>query len=200
MIPEIGHLALILALVVRRTVVHPMRELVEGTRHVARGDLAHRLPVHSPDEVGELARSFNQMTVALAKTRAELNGIVATLEERVEARTQELRETQAQLIQNEKLASLGKLSASIAHEINNPLSGILTYAKLISRRFRANNQPSPEEVMTALKQLSLVERETQRCSSIVRNLLDFSRQREPKFQETVFYIRDLIARLEEGRT
>ncbi len=185
-------LALLLALVVRRAVVRPIRELVEGTRHVAAGDLAHRLPIHSSDEVGELAGSFNQMTEALARTRAELNGLVDTLEQRVHERTRELRETQAQLVQNEKLASLGKLSASIAHEINNPLSGILTYAKLISRRLRANNQPGPEEVMTALKQLALVERETQRCSSIVRNLLDFSRQREPAFQDV-----DIRAVLEE---
>ncbi|MBI3085333.1 MAG: hypothetical protein HYY88_06355 [candidate division NC10 bacterium] len=131
--------------------------------------------------MGALAASFNRMTEALGKAQAELDALVATLEQRVEERTGELREAQAQLIQTEKLASLGKLSASIAHEINNPLSGILTYAKLLSRKFRMG-PPDAEGVQAALQQLALVERETQRCCSIVRNLLDFARQREPSFQ------------------
>jgi len=174
-------LAMILAWIVRRGVVRPVRELVEGTRRVAQGDLTHRIPVRTADEVGALAVSFNRMTEALDKAQAELGILVATLEQRVEERTGELREAQAQLIQTEKLASLGKLSASIAHEINNPLSGILTYAKLLSRKLRAG-APDAEGVQAALQQLALVERETQRCCSIVRNLLDFARQREPSFQ------------------
>jgi two-component system NtrC family sensor kinase len=121
------------------------------------------------------------MTEALGKAHAELDALVATLEQRVEERTRELQEAQAQLVQTEKLASLGKLSASIAHEINNPLSGILTYAKLLSRKLRTG-PPDAEGVQAAVRQLTLVERETQRCVSIVRNLLDFARQREPSFQ------------------
>ena len=175
-------LAAVLAVLVRRGVLRPVRELVEGTRKVAQGDMGFRIPVRSHDEVGELAASFNRMTEALEITQAELKGLVDTLELRVEDRTRELRETQAQLIQTEKLVSLGRLSASIAHEINNPLSGILTYTKLISRKLRAR-APNPEEVLTVLQQLALVERETQRCTTIVRNLLDFARQREPSFQE-----------------
>lgn len=173
--------ALILAGVVRRGVVRPVRELVEGTRRVAQGDLSHRIPVRTVDEIGVLAVSFNRMTEALGKAHAELDALVATLERRVEERTRELREAQAQLVQTEKLASLGKLSASIAHEINNPLSGILTYAKLLSRKLRTG-VPDLEGVHSALQQLALVERETQRCVTIVRNLLDFARQREPSFQ------------------
>jgi two-component system NtrC family sensor kinase len=174
-------LAVILAVIVRRGVVRPVRELVEGTRRVAQGDLSHRIPVRTIDEVGVLAASFNRMTEALGKAQTELDALVATLEHRVEERTRELRETQAQLIQTEKLASLGKLSASIAHEINNPLSGILTYAKLLSRKLRMG-VPDVEGIQAALQQLALVERETQRCVTIVRNLLDFARQREPSFQ------------------
>lgn len=173
--------ALILAGVVRRGVVRPVRELVEGTRRVAQGDLSHRIPVRTVDEVGVLAVSFNRMTEALGKAHAELDALVATLERRVEERTRELQEAQAQLVQTEKLASLGKLSASIAHEINNPLSGILTYAKLLSRKLRTG-VPDVEGVHGALQQLALVERETQRCVTIVRNLLDFARQRELSFQ------------------
>jgi two-component system NtrC family sensor kinase len=185
-------LALILAAIVRRSVVHPVRELAEGTRRVAQGDLSHRIPVRTVDEVGMLAVSFNRMTETLGKAQAELDALVATLEQRVEERTRELREAQAQLVQTEKLASLGKLSASIAHEINNPLSGILTYAKLISRKLRMG-VPDVEGIQAALQQLGLVERETQRCVTIVRNLLDFARQRAPSFQAV-----DISAVLDEA--
>lgn len=174
-------LAMILAAIVRRGVVRPVRELVEGTRRVAQGELSHRIPVRTADEVGVLAASFNRMTEALGKAQAELDALVATLEQRVEERTRELQEAQAQLVQTERLASLGKLSASIAHEINNPLSGILTYAKLLSRKLRMG-PPDAEGLHAALHQLGLVERETQRCVGIVRNLLDFARQREPALQ------------------
>jgi len=178
---SVAALAIMLSLIVRRGVVRPVRALVEGTRRVGEGDLSYRLPIESRDEVGLLASSFNQMTGSLQKTQRELDALVQTLEQRVEERTRELREAQAQLIQTEKLASLGKLSASIAHEINNPLSGILTYAKLLSRKLRTG-RPDAEGIQTALQQLALIERETQRCSTIVRNLLDFARQHEPNFQ------------------
>ena len=185
-------LALLLTVFVRRGVLRPVRELVEGTRRVALGDLNYRIPLRSADEVGELAASFNRMTEALGKAQGELADLVGTLERRVEERTRELRDTQGRLIQTEKMASLGRLSASIADEISNPLSAILTYAKLISRKLRAG-QPGPDEVLTALQQLALVERETQRCTTIVRNLLDFARQRPPSFQEV-----DLRAVLDEA--
>jgi two-component system NtrC family sensor kinase len=175
-------LAVLLMMLVRRNVLRPVRDLVEGTRGVARGEFGRRIPVRSADEIGELAASFNQMEEALGTTRGELDALVATLEQRVEERTRELRAAQQQLIQTEKLASLGRLAASIAHEINNPLSGILTYAKLISRRLRTYPADS-DAILTILQQLALVERETLRCTAIVRNLLDFARQREPSFQE-----------------
>ena len=175
-------LAALLTIIVRRGVVRPVRALVEGTRRVGEGDLGHRLPAGSRDELGVLASSFNQMTGSLQKAQGELDALVQTLEQRVEERTRELQEAQALLVQTEKLVSLGKLSASIAHEINNPLSGILTYAKLLSRKLRTG-PPDAEGIQTALQQLALIERETQRCSSIVRNLLDFARQREPNFQK-----------------
>jgi len=185
-------LAVLLMVLVRRNVLRPVRDLVEATRDVARGEFGYRIPVRSADEIGELAVSFNQMEEALGATRAELDSLVATLEQRVEERTRELRETQQQLVQTEKLASLGRLSASVAHEINNPLAGILTYAKLIGRRLRAVS-PGSDDMLAILQQLALVERETQRCSVIVRNLLDFSKQREPSFKSV-----DLGTVLEEA--
>ena len=102
---------------------------------------------------------------------------------RVEERTAALREAQEQLVQTEKLASMGKLSASVAHEINNPLAGVLTYAKLLTRKLK-KGPPDAEGVEQALRNLALIERETERCSTIVKNLLDFARQREPALRET----------------
>jgi two-component system NtrC family sensor kinase len=90
------------------------------------------------------------------------------------------------------MASLGRLCASIAHEIDNPLAGILTYAKLIGRRLRAGPARS-DEIATAVQQLAAVEREAQRCTTIVRNLLDFAQQREPAFADV-----DVRAILEEA--
>jgi len=185
-------LAVLLMVLVRREVIRPVRDLVTGTRGIARGDLTWRTPVRSADEIGELALSFNQMTEGLARARGELRELVETLEQRVEERTRELREAQAQLVQTEKMASLGRLCASIAHEINNPLAGILTYAKLIGRRLRAGPARA-DEITTAVQQLVAVEREAQRCTAIVRNLLDFAQQREPAFAAV-----DVRALLEEA--
>jgi two-component system NtrC family sensor kinase len=110
--------------------------------------------------------------------------LIKTLEEKVEERTSELKSTQYQLLQSEKLASIGKLSATIAHEINNPLNGILTYAKLIERRLWSDAFTT-DEIPKLSAYLTVMVREIQRCSSIVRNLLDFARQRKPSLKTDV---------------
>lgn len=176
-------LVVLMAFLVRRQVVLPVADVLEGTRKVARGDLEHRIPVRSHDEIGQLAESFNAMTAALQLTSAELAQVVQSLEVRVEERTAALREAQEQLVRTEKLASMGKLSASVAHEINNPLAGVLTYAKLLTRKLR-KGPPDAEGVEVILRNLALIERETERCSTIVKNLLDFARQREPSLRDT----------------
>jgi two-component system NtrC family sensor kinase len=172
----------ILGVFLQRGVVRPVRDLVQGTERVSRGDLADEITVRTGDEIGSLAVSLNEMTMALQKGKVELDSLVETLEEKVEERTRALQDAQAQLVQSEKMASLGKLSASIAHEINNPLSGILTYAKLLTRQLK-NGPPDQETQAQVLRSLALVERETGRCTTIVRNLLGFARQREPSFRE-----------------
>ncbi len=172
----------LLSFLLRRSVLGPVSKLVKGTERVAKGDLHYVIDVRTGDEIGSLAASFNEMTSALQRARKELASWVETLEERVEARTEELRTAHAQLIQSERLASLGKLAASIAHEINNPLAGILTYVKFLTRKMQAT--PEDDETLASiLKSLALVERETERCVSIARNLLDFARGREPSFEE-----------------
>lgn len=164
------------SLFARWLVVRPVAALVEGTHRITRGDLDHEIKVPRTDELGILASSFNEMTRSLKTARAELRELANSLEQQVEDRTAQLKSAQAQLIQSEKLSSLGKLAASIAHEINNPLSGILVYAKLMIR-MQEDGDVSEKARVATLKDLRLVQRETERCSAIVRNLLDFARQR-----------------------
>jgi two-component system NtrC family sensor kinase len=164
------------SLFARWLVVRPVGSLMVGTEQVARGDLTQEIRVPHGDELGILAGSFNAMTRSLEKAHEELRALNDGLERQVEERTAELKAAQAQLIQSEKLSSLGKLAASIAHEINNPLAGILVYAKLLIR-IQEEGDSSEKARADAVKHLRLVQRETERCSAIVRNLLDFARQR-----------------------
>jgi two-component system NtrC family sensor kinase len=162
------------------TMVHrPVKELTAGTRRLAQGELDHRLTVRSNDELGALAASFNKMAADLAQAHEEVTSWARTLEERVEQKTRELKRAHEHLLQVEKMASVGKLAAVVAHEINNPLSGILTYAKLLRKWLE--RQPPPSTPAEAARReefrgtLELVESESRRCGEIVRNLLTFSR-------------------------
>ena len=122
------------------------------------------------------------MTRSLRRVKGELQQLTTGLEAKVAERTAELEAAQDSLVRAEKLSSLGKLSASIAHEINNPLAGILTFAKLMIRT--VEHGPVAEADRKALvKQLELVQRETERCTAIVRNLLDFARERPLQLRE-----------------
>jgi two-component system NtrC family sensor kinase len=160
-------------------VVHrPIHDLTRGIHRVAQGDLDSRLEVHSQDELGELAGSFNKMMAELAAARAELTAWAQTLEERVERKTRELKRAHEAVLQAEKLASIGKLAAVVAHEINNPLAGILTYTKLLRRWLERGEWDAArrEEVRSSLE---LIEGESRRCGEIVKNLLTFARQSGP---------------------
>jgi two-component system NtrC family sensor kinase len=154
-------------------VYRPVKELIDGTHRVAGGDLAYRLPVRSEDELGDLAASFNKMT-------AEVEGVQAKIEEQVRRKTLELERAHKSLLSTEKMASIGKLAATVAHEINNPLFGILTYARLVLRALLKLDIPGRDELA---EQLQTIERESKRCGDLVKSLLTFSRQapsnREP---------------------
>ncbi|HZZ83260.1 MAG TPA: ATP-binding protein [Anaeromyxobacteraceae bacterium] len=166
----------------RVQVVQPVAALVHATRQVAVDQLDVELRIDSKGELGLLAASFNDMTRALRRAEDDLHRLMGSLEQQVEERTAALKSAQAQLIQSEKLSSLGRLSASIAHEINNPLAGILTFSKLLIRTLE-QGAPSEATRKTCIRNLALVQRESERCSAIVRNLLDFARERPVVLKE-----------------
>jgi two-component system NtrC family sensor kinase len=149
------------------------------------GDLSARVPVRTRDEMGDLARSWNEMSGDLQRARGELEGLNRTLEDRVEEKTRQLEQTHRQMVVVEKMASLGKLAAVVAHEINNPLAGIRTYARLLRRQFASGTAPppTPEQAAETDRILQMVDGEAGRCGDIVRNLLAFSRQTGARLAE-----------------
>jgi two-component system NtrC family sensor kinase len=146
-----------------------------------KGNLDHTIDVQTKDEIGSLTKSFNIMTRKLKLTQEELKQLNQTLEERVQRKSEELRKAQANLIQVEKMVSLGMLAATVAHELNNPLEGILTFAKLIKKRV---NDPELNEAQKneITSELTMIANETTRCGNIVKNLLLFSRQKVGEFK------------------
>jgi two-component system NtrC family sensor kinase len=117
----------------------------------------------------------------LQKAEIELLNWSQQLEYKVRKKTEELGAAQSELMHIERLASLGKLSSSVAHEINNPLSGILVYTKLVQKQLR-NPELSEEKKETIQKHLKLIETETKRCGDIVKGLLDFSKKDQENFE------------------
>jgi two-component system, NtrC family, sensor kinase len=155
----------------------PVRSLLYHTRRLASGDLEERQIAFSrSDEMGELTQSFKDLTSNLKMARSELEDWNRHLEEKVEERTREVGQMQAQLIRSEKLASLGELVAGIAHEINNPLTGILVFSTLM------RDTPGVDPSMQ--RDLQTVVQETERCARIVRGLLEFSRESIPRKELT----------------
>jgi two-component system NtrC family sensor kinase len=154
------------------SIVRPLRNLERATREVAAGKLDHRVEGGSGDELGRLADSFNTMTGELKKARDEYRTLTRTLEDKVEERTRQLQEAQNRLIQSEKLSSLGKMAAGIAHEINNPLTSILINSHLVAEALEGRKDLD--------ENLKLIMDETARCSKIVKGLLEFSRQTSPE--------------------
>ncbi len=132
-------------------ILRPVAALIAGTRQVAEGNVHTTIPATARHELGDLARAFNEMTRRLG-------------------------EAQRQLTHADKLASVGRLAAGVAHEINNPLTGVLTYASFLQKRV----QDRPEMA----GDLEVIVRETKRCRDIVRGLLDFARATPPRHQPT----------------
>jgi two-component system, NtrC family, sensor kinase len=178
--------ALFMSLLVHRLIYVPLRDLESGAKRVSAGDLDQAIPVRSDDELGQLASSFNSMTAALKASGRELREWNRTLEQKVDERTRALRQAEAETVRGEKLASVGLLAAGVAHELNNPLTGILTFSSLMRKKL-PDGSPDAED-------LDLVIKETKRSAAIIRRLLDFAREKAPekKFTDLNRLIEDTV--------
>ncbi len=163
---------IIVSFFLAQNILRPLKVILVGSRQIAQGDFDYRVKIKTKDELAELGESFNFM--------------VSCLKERDE-RLKEM--TRQQIARSERLATLGQLAAGVAHEINNPISGILTYIYLIKKKLgklaeKEVGQPSfsGEEAKELERYLEIMEKETNRCGAIVRSLLDFARQSEPNLQ------------------
>ena len=148
-------LATAVSILISRRLSTPVRALVKASRRVAEGELDARVTVTTHDEIGELARAFNTMAAALAVREEQLKDF-----------------TRKKIMQSERLAVVGQLAADVAHELNNPLQGIVTYSHLLLERLPADDpqRASVEKIAT----------QAARCATIIRGLLDFSRPKKPQ--------------------
>jgi two-component system, NtrC family, sensor kinase len=177
---EIALISLFIIYFTRRFLVRPIAKLIEGTKAISQMELDKPLDVmDSSEELDELARSYEVMRDRLRIALAEINQFTQNLEIKVEERTRQLQAAQKKLLHSDRLASLGQLSASVAHEINNPISGVLNLSMLLQRMLKDDGVP-PERLAEFRKYLGQVTTETARVGRIVSDLLAFSRRSKPQ--------------------
>jgi len=152
--------------IVSRRITRPLERLSSAVRKIAKGDFDVNVAIKSSDEIGELSTSFNDMAAELKEREASL------------------KKAQYALIQSEKMAAVGTLSAGLAHEVKNPLSAVLGYAQLSKRKLT-----DPD----ALKgYLDTIEHETRRCNEIIGNLMQFSRVE--KGDHSQIFVNDVVSK------
>jgi two-component system, NtrC family, sensor kinase len=179
-----------------RSIHTPLSRIIDASKQVRLGNMNLRLDVAPSDlyDIKEVEEAFNQMLESIAESNREQQKWSHGLEKKVLQKTEDLERTQTEIFHIERLASLGRLSSSVAHEINNPLAGVLTYAKLVSRILQ-NSEFTDEKKTTILKHLDMIQSETTRCGNIVKGLLNFSRDRSPKF--SMVNLNDILQETEQ---
>ena len=171
----------------------PINKIREGIEEVGNGNLDFKIEVNSKNELGQMARRFNEMSGKLDDAYKEIKNWSETLNDKVNEKSEELKNIYHQVNHIEKLASLGKLSATVAHELNNPLEGILTYSKLIAKKLQASQKDS--EHSKIIKYLELISEESARCGKIVKDLLIFSHGERDEFAKE-----DLVKIIDKSAT
>ncbi|MEX0988466.1 MAG: ATP-binding protein [Bacteroidales bacterium] len=172
-----------LILFTRRRIKDPINSIIRASEAVSSGDTSIRLKLepHLLDDMRMVSEAFNNMLDHIDGATEELQNWSQQLEYKVQKKSEALSEAQNELIHVERIASLGKLSSSVAHEINNPLSGILVYSKLVHKQLDSTEFYHPKKD-SILKNLKLIESETKRCGDIVKGLLDFSKKDRDDFE------------------
>jgi two-component system NtrC family sensor kinase len=170
-------------LFIRLMIDRPLRQLQAGTHKLREGELGYQIKVTARDQIGDLAESFNSMSLQVRAANEQLVSWAKTLEERVDEKTRELRRHHDEMLHVETMATVGRMAAVVAHEINNPLSGILTYSKLL-KKWVDNGQVGAEKRDETVQCLNLISSESRRCGELVKNLLSFSRHTPINIEST----------------
>jgi len=172
-----------LVIFTRKRIKDPLYSIISASEAVSQGNNSIRLEIKPNllDDMRKVSLAFNNMLDNIDSATRELQNWSHQLEYKVQKKTEELSDAQNELIHVERIASLGKLSSSVAHEINNPLSGILVYTKLVQKLLGNDDYYHPRKE-SMLKHLRFIESETKRCGDIVKGLLDFSRKDQDNFE------------------
>lgn len=173
-------LSLFVVFFTHRFVTVPIGKLIDGTHAVSAMELDKPVePIESSEELNQLAHSFNRMRERLRDALAEINQVNQGLEGKVERRTEQLKAAHQRLLQSDRMASLGQLAASVAHEVNNPVSTVLNLSMLMQRMVKDDGVP-PGRLEEFRRYMAIVVGETGRVGRIVSDLLSFARRSKPQ--------------------
>lgn len=167
--PFVILVSLFLVLILYKLVIKPISLLSDAMERLSSGDMECRIDINRTDEIGSLSTSFNAMAEELRQYKEKMENWTKRLEEEVQKKTAEIVKANEHLVNAEKLASLGRMSAGVAHELNSPLTGIVTFAHLMLKRM-------PPENTSEVEDLTVIIEQAERCSKIVKGLLGFSRK------------------------
>lgn len=177
-------LSSISVLFIYKLVVKRLKQLIQAAKKVDLENLDVFLPVKTKDEIGFIALFFNGIIHDLKVANNEIQAWNIGLERKLKEHIEKLNKTREQLIQSEKMASMGILASSVAHEINNPLQGILTYVKLMQKVISGKDEKIDQKQLANFENyLQLMGNEIERCGDMVKNLLVFSKQSKLEIRE-----------------
>ncbi|WP_333656149.1 sensor histidine kinase [Dissulfurispira sp.] len=181
--------SLIIFIAVIRGITIPVNSLIKGIQKIGSGDFSQRVDVNTKDEIGFMAKAFNNMTERLSAMNEEkdrllhtLQGFNEELEKKVKEATEKLRLTQENMVRAETLAAIGTLAAGVSHEISTPLNTIIGFVQLTISE-TDNNSPVKGD-------LKVIEQEAMRCKKIVQGLLNFAKPQ--KHEERLTDINNII--------